>query len=204
MKIILTPYQKIWLDQFLQISRELQDALEGLNPAIEHIGSTSVEGLSAKPIIDISTGVASAAEFDAVVARMRRLPTYIYYEAFNAGMPQRRLFVKLNDSVEALGFKPVFDSLEEIPHEAINEKRVAHVHVWVYGSEDWVRHIAFRDYLRTHETVRTAYETLKMELACKEWPDGMAYNAAKDRFIKQVETEAIRWYRTRKAGPDDV
>jgi len=204
MKIILSPYQKNWQAQFLRISRELHEALKELAPMVEHIGSTSVDNLSAKPIIDVGVGVASSAEFDAVVVRMQRLPTYIYYEAFNAGMPQRRLFVKLNDSVEILGFKPVFDNLEEIPHEAINEKRVAHVHVWVYGSEDWVRHIAFRDYLRTHEAVKTAYEELKTELVRSEWPDGMAYNAAKDRFLKQAEAEALFWYRARKTKPDSV
>jgi GrpB-like predicted nucleotidyltransferase (UPF0157 family) len=194
MKISVQPYQKAWQSQFLQIKQELNAILQELNPIIEHIGSTSVEHLSAKPIIDINVGVKREQDFEKVVTLMATQSDYLYYKVFNESLPQRRLFVKLNDAAEKWAFPNVFSNLNEIPHEETNEKRIAHVHVWVFGSPDWIRHIAFRDYLRENEVIRKEYENLKLGLAKKEWADGMEYNAAKNDFIKKIEAEAINWY----------
>jgi GrpB-like predicted nucleotidyltransferase (UPF0157 family) len=194
MKITIAPYQKGWSVQFAQISRDLKAILAGLDPVVEHVGSTAVEGLAAKPIIDINVGLPRAADLERAVERMAPQRSYIYYQAFNASMPQRRLFVKLHGAAEQWGFKPVYERLAEIPHEAIHEKRLAHVHVWVLGTADWIRHLAFRDYLRAHEAVKNEYQRLKVQLSQQEWQDGMEYNQAKDAFIKRVEAEAVNWY----------
>lgn len=197
MRIAVIPYQPDWKTQFEILRQELETVLADLHPVVEHIGSTAVEGLCAKPIIDIQVGVENEAAFEQVVERMARRNDYIYYKVFNDTMPGRRLFVKPSGDVEALGFAKVYHQLEGIPHEALNEKRVAHVHVWVYGTPDWNRHIAFREYLSAHEEVRMAYGQLKLELSAQEWAHGMAYNDGKNAFVKRVEGEAVRWYSER-------
>jgi GrpB-like predicted nucleotidyltransferase (UPF0157 family) len=168
MRIQIAPYQPAWKVRFERLREELSATLKELSPHIEHIGSTSVEGLAAKPIIDVQVGVQSEADFDRVVERMLQQDDLIYYQVFNESMPRRRLFVKLNGSVEQLGFPKVFDQLEGIPHEALNELRIAHIHVWVYGTEDWIRHIAFREYLRAHEDEKAQYQALKIELSQRQ------------------------------------
>ena len=194
MKIKITPYQPAWKDQFERLREDLRAILKELDPQIEHIGSTSVEGLAAKPIIDVQVGVPSEADFDRVVERMSAQPDFIYYQVFNESMPRRRLFVKLNGPAEQLGFSKVFEQLEGIPHEALNDLRVAHIHVWVYGTEDWVRHIAFREFLKAHPDVKAQYQALKIELSRQEWQHGMAYNDGKNQFIKEMEVKALKWY----------
>lgn len=194
MKITVSPYNPQWKMLFEQIRVELQTVLGDRAQAIEHIGSTSVENLSAKPIIDVGVGLKSAELFGEIVEKMRLLEDYIYYEAFNESMPQRRLFVKMKSPVSAYGLSSVFRTEAEIPHETVNENRLAHVHAWVFGSSDWTRHIAFRDYLRAHPQVKAEYEMLKMRLSEREWEHGMEYNQAKNSFIKKTETAALIWY----------
>ncbi len=96
MRIKILPYRKEWKEQFEQISRELHQILHELNPIIEHIGSTSIEYLSAKPIIDIQIGIEDKNQFNKVVELMELPKDYIYYEAFNEALPNRRLFVKFD------------------------------------------------------------------------------------------------------------
>lgn len=198
MKIILSYHQPAWATQFDALKEELQQLLQALNPGIEHIGSTAVPGLAAKPIIDIAVGLRTPAQLDLAPHYFQTAPSYLYYKAFNAGMPQRRLFVRLESPTQAAAFPPVFETEEEIPHEAINPLRTAHVHVWARDTPDWIRHLALRDFLRTHEAERQAYASLKWSLAAQEWPNGMAYNQAKDSFVKTLEQQALAWYHTHK------
>ena len=193
MKITITPYNPEWSKKFEELKRELGAILKNTDPIIEHIGSTSVPGLAAKPIIDIQVGLPSESYFDYVVKQMDGYP-YIYYEVFNSSMPNRRLFVRLKNKNAANLFPNIFTDLENIPHEEINRYRMAHVHVWVYGAPDWVRHIAFRDYLKTFPDIKSEYENLKKELSKKTWQDGMEYNDGKNAFIKRVQKEAMKWY----------
>ena len=89
---------------------------------------------------------------------------------------------------------------DEIPEKLHDhDLRMAHIHVIPVGSEHWLRHIAFRDYLRTHPTVLTEYQKLKEELGKKEWKDGNEYNDAKNDFIQDEEQKAIRWYKDNKS-----
>ena len=64
----------------------------------------------------------------------------------------------------------------------------------MYNSEHWIRHIAFRNYLREHVTIQKEYQKLKRELSTKDWLDGNDYNKAKNDFIKIEEKKAIDWY----------
>ena len=198
MKIHLSYYQAAWPDQFEALKTELQHILRPLHPAIEHIGSTAVPGLAAKPIIDIAVGLHNADQLDIAASCFQPYSAYIYYKVFNRSMPQRRLFVRLQSDTQAAAYPAVFDTEEEIPHEAINAQRIAHVHIWVRDTPDWIRHIALRDYLIAHDIEKTAYETLKQTLAIQEWPHGMAYNQAKDTFVKALEQRALAWYQPNK------
>ena len=197
MKIDVVPYDPQWKDMFQSIKSELERILGHLNPVIEHFGSTSVPGLAAKPVIDILVGLKREDQLDETIEPMLE-SSYIYYEIFNDGASNRRLFVGLRDKKELKLFKPMYTAEDDIPHELINEKRICHVHIWEYGCEDWTRHIALRDYLRTFSDIKEAYATLKLGLTDKYWNDGMEYNRAKDTFIKVEEAKALEWYKSQK------
>src|SRR5690606_17563066 len=72
--------------------------------------------------------------------------------------------------------------------------RKAHIHVLPRNSPHWQRHIAFRDYLQTHPTVKEEYQALKEKLTKQVWRDGNEYNEAKNAFIKVVEERALKWH----------
>ncbi|WP_454047486.1 GrpB family protein [Chryseobacterium sp. Marseille-Q8038] len=194
MKVTFEKYNPFWKKQFETIKKELENCIGFLNPEIEHIGSTSVEGLSAKPVIDIMIGVKDEKELDKVPPLLEG-KDYVYYEKYNEDMPYRRFFIKLTDHAHALGFPDVIYSKDEIPERIHNHQlRIAHIHVIPTSSEHWLRHLAFRDYLRTHPEVKEEYQKLKEELSKKEWFDGNDYNQEKDPFIKREERNAIQWY----------
>lgn len=194
MKVTFEKYNPSWKTQFESIKNELEESIGFLNPEIEHIGSTSVEGLSAKPIIDIMIGVKDESELNQIPLLLRG-KNYVYYEKYNEDMPYRRFFIKLIDTPQDLGFPEIIHSGDEIPEELHNHHlRIAHIHTIPVSSEHWIRHIAFRDYLRTHPEVKEEYQKLKEELSTMEWFDGNDYNEGKDPFIKREEKNAVQWY----------
>lgn len=190
------PYRTEWKDHFRIISTELAALLHVVDPVIEHIGSTSVEGLSAKPVIDVLVGLHQEEDLDKVPTLLAG-NHYTYYEKYNDDMPYRRFFIQFNERPEHYGFPQLVTNETSIPapmHE--HAFRVAHIHAIPLASEHWERHIAFRDYLRTHAAVRDAYAQLKKDLVQREWEDGNDYNKAKDAFIKHEERRAVAWYRS--------
>lgn len=194
MKITFEKYNPLWLQFFRDLEIELVKAFSSLNPRIEHIGSTSVNGLSSKPVIDIMIGLNSATDLD-LCPPLLMDNDYVYYENYNLDMPYRRFFVKLKDSPKSLSLPVHITPGAIIPEELHNHTlRLAHVHILPLNSEHWIRHIAFRDYLRTHPDVMIEYQQLKEELSLQEWKDGNEYNEAKDPFIKTVEQKAVKWY----------
>lgn len=194
MHIRIEPYNLDWPLQFEKLKMELSGILQDFHPVIEHFGSTSVPGLAAKPVIDILVGIPHTGLFDALVANMTEHPRYVYFKAFDAGMPDRRLYVRLKDEAPLEAFPQVYAENEDIRHDSINLHRWAHVHIWAFGSENWIRHIAFRDYLKCHPDVCRTYEDLKMALSHQQWENGMAYNQAKNDFLKDAEKKAVAWY----------
>ena len=194
MKINIEKYNTEWTGQFEKIKAELCSVLVKLNPKTEHIGSTSVPNLAAKPIIDIQVGIENSYDLDKTIEPMIN-NHYIYYEIYNSVMPNRRLFVGLKDKKYIRNFQNIYSKGDFIPHEKINQLRLTHIHIWEHGTDDWNRHIAFRDYLREHPEIANQYESLKKQLSLKDWEDGNEYNDAKDSFIKTEESKAILWYR---------
>jgi GrpB-like predicted nucleotidyltransferase (UPF0157 family) len=147
-----------WAALFEEERSHLAVVFDGRAEGIEHIGSTSVPGLCAKPIIDILVGLRELSLSDAEIEAMGRLG-YEYLGEF--GLPGRLYFRK-------------------------GEPRTHHVHVVAYGGDHWERHLAFRDTLRSNPEERRRYDQLKRRLAAEGHPRE-AYTEMKTPFIREVE-----------------
>lgn len=193
MKIAIHDYNNSWPFRFQALANKLEVVLSQFEPTIEHIGSTSVPGLAAKPVIDLGIGLSSKAQLDEVVTPMLDAG-YLYYELYNEQMPERRLFIQLKEEYAQHNFSTVFKIEEEIPHAAIDQARIANIHIWEKGSNEWLRHIAFREYLKKFPSIRDQYGDLKKKLSLDEWKNMMAYNEAKSDFIRAEQEKALEWY----------
>lgn len=162
-KIIeIIPYNLAWPQMFEEEAAHIKKALGDNCIAIHHIGSTSVQGLSAKPIIDMIPVVLNIMKVDQTTPSMQRLG----YEAKGEfGMLFRRFFVK---NLEAQSY---------------------HVHIFEQDNPEIERHLKFRDWMRTHEDDRNAYATLKKELALQYSNDRDAYCLEKEAFIHSIDTK---------------
>jgi len=148
-----------WPDAFEHLSGRLRAALGPAAVAIEHVGSTAVPGLLAKPILDIAVGLVANADPHDVVESF--VACGLEYRGDN-GDDGGRLFV--------LNARPLH--------------RVAHVHVVDYGDLRWTRYLALRDRLRRDPDARTRYEEVKRELASEFPSDRRSYTAGKAAFIR--------------------
>ena len=154
-----------WPALFEHESRELRQVLGAwLTGPIEHIGSTAVPGISAKPVIDIMAGVRDLETSRPAIEAAATLGyCYAPYQP-----DQRHWFCK-----PSLSF------------------RTHHLHLVPVGSPQWVRPIAFREYLRTHPDVAAEYGSLKRTLASQFRLDREAYTKAKSPFIDAVTEKAL-------------
>ncbi len=164
--VIIADYDPQWMTLYEQ-ERERVLAIIGRKVmAIEHIGSTAVPGLGAKPIIDILVGVRCLADADECIEPLQGIG-YEYAPEHEAFIPQRRYFRK----------GPV-------------GARTYHLHMVEVKSEFWENHLLFRDYLRAHPEVAQKYHELKRELAAKYRFNRPAYTDAKAPFIEAVLAQA--------------
>ena len=160
--IEIVDYDPEWPRLFEGAAARLRAAAPSLIVAVEHIGSTAVPGLAAKPIVDLLPAVAAGHpdDLDRCVAPIVALG-YEYIAAYEDELPYRRFFrLRAAD-------------------------RRHNVHLVVQGSEFWVRHLAFRDILRTHPPVAVEYAALKRSLALR-YDDVGAYTDAKTGFIEST------------------
>lgn len=162
------PSQAAWRPAFDAEAASLRDALGDCVQALHHIGSTSVPGLAAKPIIDMLLEVPDLAALD---ARSAALVAMGYDALGEYGLPGRRYFRKS----DAQG------------------QRSHHLHAFTAGHAEVLRHLAFRDYLIAHPEVAAAYGALKLALAAAHPEDIDAYMDGKAPFIKDHEARALRW-----------
>lgn len=187
MKIEIAPYTPEWKSKFEEEKKILLEILKEFNPVIEHIGSTSVEGLGAKPIIDIQIGVAKYEQLDLLAAPMMDAG-YTYYKKYEDVLPGRRYFVRAYNPHNnilpkiLLTYEDKFDRKEH-PH-------LIHIHAVELNSDWWRRHIAFRDYLRANYEARDEYYSLKVKLAENDWENKDDYTDAKTEFVKRIEALA--------------
>ena len=160
-KVVVLPYDRTWKTDFEEIKREIEGAIGDLMIGIEHVGSTSVEGMSAKPVIDIDVIIKDYAVFDAVV---RRLEAIGYIHEGNLGIPDREAFKYSNK-----------------PH-----LRQHHLYVCPQQSEELYRHITFRDFLVTNPEAVKKYSAVK-EKAAQLFPGNIEkYIAYKSPCIEEL------------------
>lgn len=166
--IEVIPYREEWKTLFLEEQARLEELLGDTLIRVFHIGSTSVPGIQAKPVIDLLPVVTDVASLDAYREGFEALG----YEAMGEyGIPGRRFYKKGG------------------------ERRTHHIHAFQYDNAYAIlRHTAFCSYLREFPAVRDEYAALKAGLAKKFPADIEAYCDGKDAFVKRVERKALAWY----------
>ena len=146
-KVTVLPYDGAWKSAFEDIRQELEQVLEDLILGIEHVGSTSVEGLSAKPCIDIDVIILDYSVFEAVVWRLK---TIGYIHEGNLGIRDREAFCYTDK-----------------PHLMKH-----HLYVCPWNSEELHRHLTFRNFLRNNPEAARKYGQVK-ETAARLFPDNI-------------------------------
>ncbi len=164
----IVDYDPVWPIRFEAERELLGQAFGGAPVSIEHVGSTAVPGLAAKPIIDILISADSLEAFEVRVPELARLG-YEYVPEFEVELPMRRYFRK-----------PALTG------------RTHHLHCVETDSAFWRDHLLFRDFLRTHPDRAAAYAELKRELAQRFSHDREAYTQAKTAFIEAAKQAARR------------
>jgi len=162
--VIVLDYDRNWPGLFQSVRKRIADALGDTAAAIEHVGSTAVPDLAAKPIIDIDVLLASETMLSAAI---ERLAGSGYIHRGNLGVPGREAFLA-----------PINDP----PH---------HLYVCPPSSAEFRRHVAFRDYLRAHPKDAKIYGDLKIALAKRFREDRSAYMTAKGEFVAELTSRAI-------------
>ncbi|MGW9019592.1 GrpB family protein [Priestia megaterium] len=159
----LEPYNDKWSKLFDEERELLSSQLKELITEIEHVGSTSIEGLFAKPIIDIAIGVSS---LDKVI--------------------------KIREKVKEIGYLEVPVSIDDKHVFAKNkENKITHfLHIMIYNQGLWRDQISFRDYLRSFPDAKVEYVKLKGELV-KRYPiDVISYTNEKKKFVDSILKKA--------------
>ena len=163
--IELVPYNREWPKMAeLEITALRQVLPKDQIVDIQHVGSTAIPEIQAKPIIDIQIAVHSLSAVKENFIDLLQTKEYVYWE--DNPDPERLFFVK--------GMPP------------FGEKRTHHVHVVEYTSKHWNDKLLFRDYLISHPEVAHEYENLKIKLAQQHAQDREKYTDAKSVFIHKI------------------
>jgi GrpB-like predicted nucleotidyltransferase (UPF0157 family) len=164
----IVDYDPAWPEIAAAETARVEVALGARAVRVDHVGSTAVPGLAAKPIVDLQ---ASVAEVDPTERYARPLEALGYLFAPDPDSPDFHFFGK--------------------PAE---RPRTFHLHVCAAGGDDERRHLALRDYLRAHPEEVQGYASLKRELAADRPPgDRLAYIEGKAAYVAALERRALRW-----------
>ncbi len=165
----IVDYDPNWPVVFSRLAAVIKHQLGQAVQSIEHVGSTSVPGLPAKPIIDLDVVIAEEAELPQVCALLAELG---YQHQGNQGIEGREAFKREDETVPWT--------------EPRAEWMTHHLYVCPANSRELARHLAFRDYLRSHPDARAAYGELKQQLAEQYTYDRDGYTEAKTEFISKI------------------
>lgn len=161
--IYLAPYDPSWPSQFKELAKRVRLALEEKVLMLEHVGSTSIPGLSAKPIIDLLL----------VVADSRDEPSYL-------------------PALENQGFYLRIREPDWHEHRLLKSRDIiANLHVFSQGCPEVDRLLVFRDWLRSHPGDRKLYERTKQELAAQIWEYTQHYADAKTEVVEEILERAM-------------
>lgn len=159
--VVVMPYDVKWKQAFTNIKSELEAVLGDLALRIEHVGSTSVEGLSAKPVIDIDVVIKDTSILEPVISALAKIG---YRHEGDLGIPGREAF----------------------KYEGKEHLMKHHLYVCVEDSSELKRHLAFRDYLRSHPEAADEYSRVKVEGALLYPYDIDKYIEHKSPFIENI------------------
>lgn len=163
-KIIVESYNPKWKEEFNKAKAFYEKLLEDVNIKIEHVGSTSIEGLSAKPILDIDIIVQNEEDCKKVI---KLLESMGYKHIGNLGVEGR----------EMLKYNPNNPKINWMEH---------HLYVCMQGSENLINHLLLREHLRNNKESVKLYGKLKMELAYQYPYDIDLYIEGKTKFITTI------------------
>lgn len=156
--IVVVPYDETWPERYLEVEARVRSALGDRVLALQHIGSTSVPGLAAKPVVDV----------DLVVADSGDEASYV-------------------PDLEAAGFSLRIREPDWEGHRLLTlEAPETNLHVFPPGTPEPQRHRMFRDWLGTHPDDLAAYAALKTELGRRSWRSGMDYNNHKGELVYDI------------------
>jgi GrpB-like predicted nucleotidyltransferase (UPF0157 family) len=165
-EVQLREYDPSWPAAYAAERERLSSLLPGVFIDLEHIGSTAVPGLPAKPIIDILAAVESMAMAESA-AELICLSGYTTSAQFNETLSDRKWFMRWE-----------------------NGRRTHHLHVVVHDGKAWHERLRFRNALRSHPELAAQYAALKTQLAERHAADREAYTDAKAEFVRAVSKDA--------------
>ncbi|MFJ7746871.1 GrpB family protein [Peribacillus sp. NPDC097295] len=165
-EVTIEEYNPNWSKEFNEEKIKLQEILDDRVLSIEHVGSTSVEGLGAKPIVDIAIGIADLEVVNGFIEPLKKLG---YESVYHKEFPERRFFRK--------------GKWRAGTH---------HLHFYKFEGEHWNNQILFRNFLRNNHDVLKEYHEFKVDLANKYRFDRVSYTEAKAPFIQKILLKAKR------------
>jgi len=171
--MLIQNYQEHWVNDFDKVKKTLEGYIQTDDIQIEHVGSTSVKKLAAKPIIDIDLIYEKPASF---IQIKKDLEDIGYFHNGNQGIAGREVFKREKKKEE----HAILDSIRH------------HLYVCFIDNEELKRHLAFRDYLRENEKARVAYELLKYDIAQKAAQDRKEYARLKEFMARDFIESIIR------------
>ena len=166
--VFLEPHLTEWERAAEETIRTLKGILGSIAADIQHIGSTSIKTINAKPIIDIAVAVN---DYELILSKRDVLENADIIFRFDE-RPEQLLFV--------------MGDFEK-------DTRSHHIHVVLYGSDEWNNYINFRDYLNSNIKAAREYETTKLRLSEQYPDDRIAYTDGKKETIDRLLAEALLW-----------
>ena len=162
-RVSLLNAHEAWADEYELEKARILEAIGAHILDIQHVGSTSIPGVPAKPILDILVGVEDFEEAAVCIGPMRGIG---YRYRGENGIPRRHYFVK-------------------------GDPRTHHVHMVERDSKDWRMTVLFRDFLKSHPDAAREYAEAKKHLAVKHAQDRCAYQEEKDRVVERIMERAV-------------
>lgn len=174
--MLIKKYTSNWIKDFAALKQEIEIGLQGLEFNIEHVGSTAVPNLDAKPIIDIDIIYSDQADFEKIKSGLENIG---YYHNGNQGIEDREVFKRDGKSTSEI--------LDSVKH---------HLYVCPIDSKALERHLLSRDFLRKNDGARLAYQQMKYDFAEKADQDQKRYAELKELnvndFIDSIISASIK------------
>lgn len=167
-RVIIAPYNDQWPKMFAAEKANILSVLDSTSVTVEHIGSTAIPGLAAKPIIDIMIGTKDLTAANSYINPLETIG-YEYVPELEANFPYRRYLHKGPN----------------LPNKHF------HLHMVEINSDFWQRQLFFRDYLRSNPKALIEYRRLKIKLAKKYQTDVYNYCEAKSEFIQKILSKGL-------------